>query len=428
MSSYTSDDLWRRDLLKSAAVVAAGAGSVQAQPAPKPLRVGVVGVGNRGSYLTASLVKLAQQGEPLEIAAVCDIYQPRLERAEVRFKAKGFKNSADMLKEVPLDVVVVATPDRHHLYNLQEAIRAGKDVYCEKPLSHWDQFDLLKAVVHENRKLKRIVTVGTQGVGDSAWEKAGEMIKAGALGKPVQAQCSYFRRGDSGERGMRIDDPNAKPGLGVDWEKFQADAPRRQFDVSHLFQWRLYMEYSGGPVTDVYPHAVAPLFKALQPGLPSKVVAVGGRYHYNHGRTVPDCFDLLIQYPQNLTVAVLGGMVNNTPVDPVVRGTEATMLKTPEALVFEPQRDRVRTPEGTFKFVETKQAAKIPMDTPGRSIEGNVILNLADFLNSVRSRKQPKSDLELGYQVQVPLMMAMRSHLENKAALFDLERELIRMS
>lgn len=187
MSSYKSDDLRRRDLLKSAAVVAAGVESVQAQPAPKPLRVGVVGVGNRGSYLTASLVKLAQEGEPLEIAAVCDIYQPRLERAEVRFKAKGFKNSADMLKEVPLDVVVVATPDRHHLYNLQEAIRAGKDVYCEKPLSHWDQFDLLKAVVHENRKLKRIVAVGTQGVGDSAWEKAGEMIKAGALGKPVQA-------------------------------------------------------------------------------------------------------------------------------------------------------------------------------------------------------------------------------------------------
>ncbi len=428
MSSYKTDELRRRDLLKSAVVVAAGVESVQAQTEPKPLRVGVVGVGNRGTHLTASLAKLAQEGEPLEIAAVCDIYQPRLERAEVRFKARGFKNSADMLKEVPLDVVVVATPDRHHLYNLQEAIRAGKDVYCEKPLSHWDQFDLLKAVVHENRKLKRIVTVGTQGVGDSAWEKAGEMIKAGALGKPVQAQCSYFRRGDSGERGMPIDDPNAKPGLGVDWEKFQADAPRRQFDVSHLFQWRLYMEYSGGPVTDVYPHAVAPLFKALQPGLPNKVVAVGGRYHYNHGRTVPDCFDLLIQYPQNLTVAVLGGMVNNTPVDPVIRGTEATMLKTLEALVFEPQRDRVRAPEGTFKIVETKQAARIPMDTPGRAIEGNVLLNLADFLKSVRSRKQPKSDLELGYQVQVPLMMAMRSHLENKAALFDLDRELIRMS
>jgi hypothetical protein len=68
------------------------------------------------------------------------------------------------------------------------------------------------------------------------------------------------------------------------------------------------------------------------------------------------------------------------------------------------------------------------MDTPGRAIEGNVLLNLADFLKSVRSRKQPKSDLELGYQVQVPLMMAMRSHLENKAALFDLDRELIRMS
>jgi predicted dehydrogenase len=430
MAEQSTKETGRRAFLQSAAAGGVGAttSAAQSQAAQKPLRIGVVGVGSRGTHLTNTLVKLASQGEPLEIAAVCDIYQPRLERAEVRFKAKGFKHSADMLKEVPLDAVVLATPDRHHLFNLQEAIRAGKDVYCEKPLSHWAQFDLLKAVVHENRKLKRIVAVGTQGVGDSAWETAAEMIRNGALGKPVQAQCSYFRRGDSGERGMPIDDPNAKPGLGVEWEKFQADAPRRDFDVSRLFRWRLYMDYSGGPVTDVYPHAVAPLYKALRPGLPRKVVAVGGRYFYNHDRSVPDCFDLLVQYPQNLTVVVLGGMVNSTPVEALVRGTEATMIRTPEALVFEPQRDRVRTPEGPFKIVETRPAAKVPLDTPGRAIEGNVALNLKDFLEAVRTRRQPKSDLELGYQVQVPLIMAMRSHLENKAALFDLDREVIRMS
>jgi len=430
MTERRNNETKRREFVQSAALgmVGATASPGQTQADAKPLRIGVVGVGSRGAYLTSTLVRLAQQGEPLEIAAVCDIYQPRLERAEVRFKAKGFKHSADMLKEVQLDAVVIATPDRHHLYNLREAIRAGKDVYCEKPLSHWAQFDLLKAVVHENRKLKRIVAVGTQGVGDSAWEKAAEMIKNGALGKPVHAQCSYFRRGDSGERGMRIDDPDAKPGVGVDWEKFQADAPRHQFTVSRLFQWRLYREYSGGPVTDVYPHAVAPLYKALQPGLPRKVVAVGGRYVFNHDRTVPDCFDLLIQYPQDLTVVVLGGMINSTPVDALIRGSEATMIRTPDALVFEPQRDRVSTPEGGFKLVEARPAAKIPLDTPGRAIEGNVILNLNDFLQAVRTRKQPKSDLELGYQVQVPLIMAMRSHLENKAALFDLDREVIRMS
>ena len=432
MKERKKTETGRREFLQSAALGIAGAAASPAQtqtPAEaKPLRIGVVGVGGRGSSLTSTLVRLASQGEALEIAAVCDIYQPRLEKAEARFKAKGFKNSADMLKEVQLDAVVIATPDRAHLYNLQEAIRAGKDVYSEKPLCHWSQFDLLKSVVHENRKLKRIVTVGTQGVGDSAWEKAAQMIKDGALGKPVQAQCSYFRRGDSGERGMPIDDPNAKDGVGVDWAKAQADAPHREFSVSRLFQWRMYMEYSGGPVTDVYPHAVAPLFKALQPGLPRKVVAVGGRYFYNHDRTVPDCFDLLIQYPQGLTVAVLGGMVNDTPVDALIRGTEATMIRTLDALVFQPQRDRVRTPEGAYKIVEAHAGGKVPLDTPGRAIEGNVSLNLKDFLQAVRERRQPKSDLELAYTVQVPLIMAMRSHLEDKAALFDPDREVIRMS
>jgi hypothetical protein len=127
-------------------------------------------------------------------------------------------------------------------------------------------------------------------------------------------------------------------------------------------------------------------------------------------------------------VVVLGGMVNDTPIDTMVRGTEATMIRTFDALVFEPQKDRVRTPEGSYKIVEAHAGGKVPLDFPGRAHEGNVSLNLKDFLQAVRERRQPKSDLELAYTVQVPLIMAMRSHLEDKAALFDADREVIRMS
>jgi predicted dehydrogenase len=424
----------RRGFLQGTALGLAGAVTASAQPVAgsKPLRVGVVGVGWRGTHLANVITRMAQEGEPVEVAALCDIYQPRLERAETRFKTRGFKSSADMLREVQPDVVVVATPDRHHMYDLREAIRAGKDVYCEKPVSHWAQFDLLKSVVHENRKLGRIVQVGTQYVSDSVWERCGELIRQGRIGKPVHAQTSYFRKGDFGEAGMPIDDPDAKPGLGVDWDKFQADAPRHEFSVSRLFQWRLYLDYSGGPATDVYPHNVTPLFKALGPGLPSKVAALGGRYFYTGPREVPDTFDILIQYPQGLTVAVLGSQVNATPIDSVIRGDDASMIKTPDGINIVPQRNVTFAADYKLVVQPERPTTKVPADVvpPGikPGFDFQTTMHLKDFLDCVRTRKQPRGNLELAYTVQVPMIMAMRSHMEGKIALFDLDREEIRMA
>jgi predicted dehydrogenase len=409
------DALDRRSFL---GVAAAAPLAAQVSADTKPLRMGLIGAGLRGSYLAATVDKLREQGEPVEIAAVCDIYQPRLERAETKFKAKGFARSADMLRETSLDAVIIATPDRHHVPNMLEAIRAGKDIYCEKPVSHWAQFDAFKKLVHENRKLNRIVQIGTQFIADSVWDKAAERVKSGAVGKPVHAQTCYFRRGDQGERGMPIDDPNAKAGVGLDWETFQADAPRRAFNVSRFFQWRLYMDYSGGPLTDTYPHTLTPLFKVLSPGLPKKVVAVGGKYFYNGLRDVPDTFDLLIQYPQGLTVALLGTFINSTGIDTVIRGTEATMTKKPASIVFEPQH-------GVSKARE-----EIAMDNAamGEGHGGLTESHLKDFFQAVRTRQKPRSDLELAYIVQVPLMMAMESHLHNRVALFDSDKEVIRLA
>jgi len=413
-----SDSSSRRGFLKSSAALGAAASYRRVLGANDRLRLGFVGVGNRGTGIANTVTKLIEAGANVEIAAVCDIYQPRLERAETRFKAKGFARSAEMLGASRLDAVIIATPDRHHVANTLEAIRAGLDVYVEKPICHWAQFDALKRLVHENRKLGRIVQVGTQFVADSVWEKAAAAIAEGAIGKPVHAQTCYFRRGDQGERGMKIDDPNAKPGLGLDWETFQADAPRRPFEVSRFFQWRLYMDYSGGPLTDTYPHTLTPLLKMLNPGFPKKVVALGGRYYYNHGRDVPDTFDLLIQYPQNLTVAFLGTFVNATRIDTLVRGSEATLTRKPEGVVIEPAKG------------SDKAARQIPADIEsfGEGHAQQLAAHLKDFFECVRSRKQPRGNLELAYIVQVPILMAMQAHLKDKVVYFDAVREEMRMA
>lgn len=389
----------------------AAAGSVRTEDSKPGKRtgIGLIGAGGRGSYLASVIQELKAAGEAVEIVAVCDIYQPRLERAAGRFSAKAYGTSQELLRDPAVDAVIVATPDRVHVYKALEAVEAGKDVYCEKPLTHWTQFDKLKELVRAVRSRNTVFQVGAQWVSDPVWRRAGEMIRKGSIGKPVHAQCGYFRNSDFGERGMPVDDPNARPGPGLDWQAFQADAPPREFSVSRFFQWRLYMDYSGGPATDVYPHPLTRMLRALAPGLPKKVVAVGGKYFWEGGRDVPDTFDLLIEYPQGLTVAVLGSLANDSGVDTVIRGSEGT-------ITFSGKAGLEVTPQ------------------PGAHHEATQITSqhyefdhLRNFLQSIRTREKPCGDLELGYVTQVPLIMGVLAFVNNKVAVFDAATEEIRL-
>ena len=116
----------RRSFLAGAVLAAPAVAQIAGEK--KPLRVGLIGAGARGTYLADTTAKMGEQGEPVQLAAVCDLYQPRLERAEVKYKAKGYAKTADMLRDAQLDAVMIATPDRQHILNTLEAIRAGKDV------------------------------------------------------------------------------------------------------------------------------------------------------------------------------------------------------------------------------------------------------------------------------------------------------------
>jgi len=366
--------------------------------------IGLIGCGARGSHL-AQVVRESGQAE---IVAVCDVYRPRRERAAQRFGASGYASAADLLRDPKVDGVIVATPDRVHVYNALEAVRAGKDVYCEKPLTHWQQFEQLKQLVREVRERRNVFQIGAQWVTDALWLRAADLVKQGAIGRPVHAQCGYFRHGDSGERGMPIDDPNARPGPDLNWDAWQADAPQRPFTVSRLFQWRMYMDYSGGPSTDLYPHPMTRLFKILGANFPNRVVAVGGKYVYDGGRDVPDTFDLLIEYPEHLTVAVLGTICNETGLDTVVRGTEGTLRFEQGGFVIEPQQGSA--------------GRRVAM-----SIDRHEYDHMRNFLECMRTRQTPNGDIELGYRVQVPLIMAMRAFTEGKVAYFDAASESIRL-
>lgn len=394
---------------------AAGAANAQETPAAKPaskrIRVGLIGAGNRGSYLARASDQLGKDGEDIEIVAICDIYQPRRERVATRFRAKEYKRSIDLVNDPNVDVVLVATPDRLHATHALEAIRAGKDVYSEKPATHWQQFDQLKELVRAVREHKTVYQMGTQRLANPVWRQAADSIKRGSIGKPVHVQMGYFRRGDSGERGMPIDDPNAKPGPDLDWEAFQGDAPRHSFSIERFFRWRMFMDYSGGPCTDNNVHFLSLMIKALGLDFPSRVVALGGKYVFNGDREVPDTFDMVAEYPSGLNFVFMGTYANDVPVDTVVRGTEGTLTvkDEPDGMV-QPLAGITRRPQGLGYGIDVNSE------------------HLRDFYRSVRTREKPQGDIELAYRTQVLLMMAMRSFLERKVAAFDAAAERIVMA
>ncbi len=398
----------RRDFLAASAGVAAVARAQETRAKKEKLGIGLIGSGGRGNSLMGEVLKLKEEGFAGEIVAVCDAYRPRLEQTAARLNAKPYSTSVELLKDPNVDAVFIATPDRLHVYHALEAVRAGKDVYCEKPLTHWSQFDKLKELVGEVRARNVVFQVGTQRTSDVMYLNARTQIKKGSIGKPIHALTGLFRQGDWGERGMKVDDPNAQAGPDLNWEAFLADAPKRPFDVSRYFRWRMYIDYSGGPVTDLYPHYLAPLVMALELGFPKRVAAIGGQYVFHGEREVPDTFDALLEYPVGMNIAIVGSQGNGANFDPMIRGTHGVITLSESNLFVTPE-------------APTQNAA---VDIPSYNMVREHVRN---FLNSVRTRTKPHADIENGYRTQTALIMAMQSHLARKVALFDEDSQTIRL-
>jgi len=391
--------------------------AAQVVGANERLGIGLIGAGGRGSYLANVVARLKSGGENIDIVAVCDVYRPRMERVAEKFGAKGYMDHRELLADPNVDVVTIATPDHHHGYQAIDAVRAGKDVYCEKPVTHWRQFDLVKRLAAVVEESDRVFQLGTQGMSDSAWHQMRELVQEGLIGQPIHAECGYFRVGDWGERGMPIDDPNAQPGPDLNWEAFLGDSPKRPFDVSRFFRWRMYEDYSGGPVTDLFPHSLTPVTSILGVKMPSTVVATGGKFRYKE-REVPDTFNMLIDYPEKITVAVLGTQGNDYPGTggrgaggriPVVRGWDGTLTVRGEKIVFTPIRDSEKKPQ------------EFPIER-----REDVLEHYRNFIQCCRSRnKKTNSPVDLAYYTQTALLMGMASLRSGKAARFDAAQERI---
>ncbi len=375
--------------------------------------IGFIGVGGRGSSHIGTVQRLIKAGANVRIVAVNDVYRYRLDEAARPTNAKAYMRHQELLADPNVDVVCIATPDRHHVPQALDAIRAGKDVYCEKPMGHWSQFDLAKRFCEETLRLQRVVQIGNQGNSSPAWHKVRELIQQGAIGRVQLVTLGFYRRGDFGER-MRIPDPEAKPGPDLDWEAFLGDAPKVPFTVDRFFSWRKYLDYAGGPCTDLFPHVFTPFVSAIGLKFPARAVASGGIFKYtNYGREVPDAFNMCLDYPEKLSIVLPCTLANDYPPEAAIRGDEGTLtLQNPGEWNAGFDSVTVVPPAGESRV---HPAGKLDPTPP----------HWENFLSCVRSREKPVSDVEFGLHVQAALNMAMLSYLKEKVAKFDVAKTRI---
>ncbi len=427
----------RRQFLGASAGVAAAmplAAAPQKSVSPNDvINTAHIGVGGRGSSLLRLNLRMAEDGHPLHVRAVCDVYEKRKELAQEASKAEvASLDYREIINRDDVDAVIVATPDHWHATIAIEAMRAGKDVYLEKPMTH--TIAEAKEVVKVVQETGRVLQVGSQTTSRDQWWKARKALADGMIGKLISSQGSYHRNSLAGEwnstpernsgRSWAIDPAAGPDGKGVDyidWDMWLGPAEKRDFDPQRYFRFRKFWDYSGGVATDLFYHVVAPLQICWgEPQFPYRVVSSGGIWAFPD-REVPDTFNLLADFAKGHSLVLSSSMANSTHIPGLIRGQKGT-IRMVEHGQFEGDTDHITVDSEEIyrdEFVKKfgYQSVDIPVaDTP-------VDAHMANFFDCMRTREKPNLDADTGYHAQVVITMGVQSFREGKVLFFDPRKE-----
>lgn len=404
----------RRDFLKgsAAAGTAIGFGLIEsgtAMASPRVLGandrilIGMIGVGNRGTYHLRDLLKRSKDpGSKLAVVAVCDIYEARKQRAKEACGGEVYHDYRKLLERADIDAVVIASPDHWHARMAIDAMEAGKDVYLEKPVTYtWEE---AKEVAAVTARTGRVLQVGAQSCSADQWWQARKLIKDGAIGKVLWTSGSYSRNSTRGEWNYAID-PGASP-ANLDWKAFLGTAPKRAFSPERFFRWRKYWDYSGGIATDLFYHQLSHLQIALGPEFPKRVSAGGGIY-VQHDRDVPDTFHMIIDYPSNHSIVLCSSMANRQGVTEMIRGHEATMYFEDPGVVVRPEDE----------FKDQRQEIKVAREPR--------LGHMENWLDCIRTRNKPHLDADTGYRIMTAIALGVESYRKEKVMRFDPVRQRV---
>jgi predicted dehydrogenase len=414
----------RRDFVKTG-IAAAGATAIyhtnvhaRVLGANDRINIGCIGIGGRGSGDMRWAMEVGKNSRPAQVVAVCDVYQKRLNRAKDFSKAElATLDYREVIARKDVDAVIIATPDHWHAPIAIEAMKAGKDVYCEKPMTR--TVEEAKRFYETAKATKRIVQIGSQTTSSDQWWKARKAIEDGMIGQLLMSQGSYHRNSTKGEWNYDID-PNAGPEAKgddyIDWKMWLGSAPKRNYDAERFFRFRKYWDYSGGIATDLFYHVVAPLNICWgEAQFPQKVMASGGIYVFKDGREVPDTFHLIAEFPKGHSLVLSSSLANSQHIPGLIRGHEGTIMMVPGGQFESRVQSITVTPEGIAKkaFVEKWGKEVVELQTEKRED------HMENFLRCVKTREKVVLDALTAYKAMTTIGMSVQSYREGRALYFN---------
>jgi predicted dehydrogenase len=261
------------------------------------VNLALIGSGIQGIYDTNS----ALQVSGVKLVAACDLYTGRLDRAKELWgkDIAVTRDYREILKRKDIDAVIVATPDHWHKKISIEAMKAGKAVYCEKPMiqNFGEGEDFVKA----QKDTGKVLQIGSQGMSSLGNEKAKQLYEDGAIGEIVMLDMFNDRYSAEGAWQYPIP-PDANPET-VDYDTFLGSAPKTKYDPTRFFRWRNYKDYGTGVAGDLFVHAFSTLHFIISSNGPSRALSTGGLRYWKDGRDVPDVTMTFYDYPQTKTHA-----------------------------------------------------------------------------------------------------------------------------
>ncbi len=388
------------------------------------INIGCIGVGGRGSSVMRWAMRVGESSRPAQVVAVCDVYRKRLNRAKELSKAEfATLDYREVIARKDIDVVIIATPDHWHAPIAIAAMQAGKDVYCEKPMTK--TVEEAKRFYETAKATGRVVQIGSQTTSSDQWWKARKAIEDGMIGQLLMSQGSYHRNSIEGEWNWPIDKnagPQAKGDDFIDWTMWLGSATKRKYDADRFFRFRKYWDYSGGIATDLFYHVVAPLNICWgEAQFPHKVMASGGIYVFKDEREVPDTFHLIAEFPKGHSLVLSSSMANSQHIPGLIRGHEGTIMMVPEGQ-FEGKVDHITvTPEklALKKVAEKYGQPEVTLATEKRED------HMENFLRCVKSREKTVLDPLTAYKAMTTIGMAVQSYREGRVLYFDERTERV---
>ena len=446
------DRLNRRNFLKAAGaataetLVAGGTkmhlmAEVQGEPAKAVaandhIQIALLGAGGQGQYDT----KVALQVPGVKLLAVADCYNGRLEHSKELWGDDIFTTHDynEILARKDIDAVIVGTPDHWHKQASVDAMKAGKDVYCEKPMIHL--YSDGPEMIETARSTNRIIQIGSQRVSSMIYAKAKQLLASGAIGQLNMVTAWWDRNSSIGAFNYTVP-PDASTET-CDWPRFLGTAPKIPFNAEHFFQWRKWKAYGSGVAGDLFVHLFSGTHFVTNTHGPVRGMATGGLRFWKDGRDIPDVLVGLFDYREGFNLSLRVNFVDGGSESEglIFTGSEGTMEiggggvsvnRTPRET--EPGYNIETFPEAMQKRILEEYRQKYPIPHPSGepplgyekyvAPEGynDSYDHLKNFFEHVRTRQPVVEDAVFGFRAAGAALLSNLSYERGSAVRWDPE-------